>query len=84
MNFRLDVLSALVVFVVAVIAVTQMSSGGIVGLAISYALQACSEFNWLVRVTSAVETDIVSVERVAEYSNTPDEVRTVFIIRVRL
>ena len=30
--------------------------------------------NWMVRMTSEVETNIVSVERTKEYSETPTEV----------
>ena len=50
-------------------------TGGVVGLSISYALQATTELNWMVRVTSDLESNLVSVERIKEYSELPTEVR---------
>uniref|UniRef100_UPI00398E4C36 multidrug resistance-associated protein 1 n=1 Tax=Pristiophorus japonicus TaxID=55135 RepID=UPI00398E4C36 len=52
-------------------------SPGIVGLSISYALQITATLNWLVRMTSELETNIVAVERVQQYSDTPKEARWV-------
>merc|ERR1719319_1923037 len=43
-------------------------SPGMVGLSVSYALQVTQTLNWLVRMTSEVETNIVTVERLEEYS----------------
>ncbi|XP_060863100.1 multidrug resistance-associated protein 1-like isoform X2 [Metopolophium dirhodum] len=48
-------------------------SPGIVGLSVSYALQITQLLNLLVRVTSDVETNIVAVERIKEYAETPQE-----------
>ncbi|ELU09880.1 hypothetical protein CAPTEDRAFT_178694 [Capitella teleta] len=48
-------------------------TGGIVGLSISYALNITQTLNWMVRMTSELETNIVAVERVKEYSETPTE-----------
>jgi len=39
-----------------------------VGLSVSYALQVTQTLNWLVRMTSELETNIVAVERLDEYS----------------
>ena len=39
-----------------------------VGLVITYSLQITQTLNWLVRMTSDVETNIVGVERIKEYS----------------
>jgi ATP-binding cassette subfamily C (CFTR/MRP) protein 1 len=39
----------------------------------SYALQITQSLNWIVRQTVEVESNIVSVERVLEYSNLPSE-----------
>jgi ATP-binding cassette subfamily C (CFTR/MRP) protein 1 len=41
---------------------------GAAGLSISYALSACSSLSWLVRALSMVETEVVSVERMKEFS----------------
>lgn len=46
---------------------------GLVGLSVSYALSVTQTLNWLVRMTSEVETNIVAVERLKEYSETQRE-----------
>ena len=46
---------------------------GLVGMSVSYAMQVTQTLNWLVRMTSDVETNIVAVERIKEYSETPQE-----------
>lgn len=43
------------------------------GLSISYALQVTQSLNWVVRMTSELETNIVAVERTKEYAETPTE-----------
>ncbi|KAK9752490.1 ABC transporter [Popillia japonica] len=48
-------------------------SAGNVGLSVSYALQITQTLNWLVRMTSDVETNIVAVERIKEYGETEQE-----------
>ena len=63
---------------------------GLAGLSISYALSVSNwnwfyffycffkkitqALNWMVRMTSELETNIVAVERTKEYSETPTEV----------
>ena len=44
-----------------------------VGLSISYALQITQSLNYVVRMASELETNIVAVERIKEYSETPTE-----------
>jgi len=76
LGFRLEFVGACIVFAAAMFAVvgrTSGISGGLVGLSISYALQVTSSLNWMVRMTTDLETNIVSVERVKEYSETPTE-----------
>lgn len=46
---------------------------GLVGLSVTYALQITQTLNWLVRMTSDVETNIVAVERIKEYGETKQE-----------
>ncbi|XP_075035856.1 multidrug resistance-associated protein 1-like isoform X1 [Mixophyes fleayi] len=48
-------------------------SPGLVGLSVSYALQVTTYLNWLVRMSSELETNIVAVERVKEYSDLGQE-----------
>ncbi|XP_077205501.1 ATP-binding cassette sub-family C member 2 isoform X2 [Paroedura picta] len=74
---RLEFVGNLVVFFSALLAVFSKDSGsltsGIVGLSISSALNVTQTLNWLVRMTSELETNIVAVERVHEYSQVASE-----------
>ncbi|RYO99624.1 hypothetical protein DL764_006765 [Monosporascus ibericus] len=75
---RLEFFGAVIILAaagLAVISVTNHSglSGGMVGLAMSHALQITTSLNWIVRQTVEVETNIVSVERVLEYARLPSE-----------
>ncbi|KAJ8673709.1 hypothetical protein QAD02_004971 [Eretmocerus hayati] len=72
---RLEMVGNLIIFFAALFAVLDRDSmnAGLVGLSISYALQITQTLNWLVRMTSDVETNIVAVERIKEYSETPQE-----------
>ncbi|XP_025410477.1 multidrug resistance-associated protein 1 isoform X2 [Sipha flava] len=72
---RLETIGNLIIFFASVFAVLGRDtlSPGIVGLSISYSLQITQTLNWLVRMTSEVETNIVAVERIKEYGETPQE-----------
>lgn len=72
---RLEFVGNSVVLFAALFAVIERNhiTSGLVGLSISYALQITQSLNWMVRMTSDLETNIVSVERVKEYSETPVE-----------
>ncbi|XP_051905539.1 multidrug resistance-associated protein 1 isoform X2 [Hippocampus zosterae] len=72
---RLEVVCNCIVSSAALFAVIARDSlsPGIMGLAISYALQMTASLTWLVRMSSDVETNIVAVERVKEYSETEKE-----------
>uniref|UniRef100_A0A671T8L9 ATP-binding cassette, sub-family C (CFTR/MRP), member 2 n=1 Tax=Sinocyclocheilus anshuiensis TaxID=1608454 RepID=A0A671T8L9_9TELE len=72
---RLESLGNLVVFFSALFAVISRDSlnSGLVGLSISYALNVTQTLNWLVRMTSELETNIVAVERVREYVEIKNE-----------
>ncbi|KAM4591513.1 ATP-binding cassette sub-family C member 2 [Odontesthes bonariensis] len=74
---RLEFLGNLVVFFSALFAVIARDSidGGLVGLSISYALSVTQTLNWLVRTTSELETNVVAVERVSEYSELENEAK---------
>ena len=48
-------------------------TAGIVGLVITYSMQITQSLNWLVRMASDVETNIVSVERIDEYTQLTPE-----------
>ena len=49
-----------------------------VGLVITYSLNITQSLNWLVRMTSEIETNIVGVERIKEYSQLVQEAPWVF------
>ncbi|XP_063535449.1 multidrug resistance-associated protein 1 [Cydia strobilella] len=72
---RLEMIGNLIIFCAALFAVLGREDGnpGVVGLSVSYALQITQTLNWLVRMTSEVETNIVAVERIKEYAETQQE-----------
>uniref|UniRef100_A0A3P9LP00 ATP-binding cassette, sub-family C (CFTR/MRP), member 2 n=1 Tax=Oryzias latipes TaxID=8090 RepID=A0A3P9LP00_ORYLA len=72
---RLENLGNLVVFFSALFAVISKDSldSGLVGLAISYALNITRNLNVLVRLSSELESSIVAVERITEYTEIENE-----------
>ncbi|XP_071604685.1 ATP-binding cassette sub-family C member 2 [Heliangelus exortis] len=72
---RLEFVGSLVVFFSAFLAVISKGTleGGIVGLSVSSALNITQTLNWLVRTSSELETNIVAVERVHEYTKVKNE-----------
>lgn len=72
---RLEMVGNLIIFFAALFAVLSRDTvdPGTVGLSVSYALQITQTLNWLVRMTSEVETNIVAVERIKEYAETKQE-----------
>ncbi|KAI8747945.1 multidrug resistance-associated protein 1 [Biomphalaria glabrata] len=70
----IEVVSSLIVFFSAIFSlVTPGVNGAILGLSVSYALQITQALKWLVRSMSDLETNVVSVERVKEYSHVVQE-----------
>ncbi|XP_021950748.1 multidrug resistance-associated protein 1 [Folsomia candida] len=72
---RLELLGGLIILAAAIFAVTSREtiSPAIVGLSISSSLQITQMLNFLVRLMSELETNIVSVERMKELTETVQE-----------
>ncbi len=67
----LDLLGSLVVFAAALFAVYTGRAGlpaSLVGLSVSYAFQLTSSLNWSMKMFTELETNVVSLERIAEYA----------------
>ncbi|XP_039950445.1 multidrug resistance-associated protein 1 isoform X2 [Bactrocera tryoni] len=71
---RLEMVGNLIILFAALFAVLNgQSNAGLVGLSVSYSLQVTQTLNWLVRMSSDIETNIVAVERIKEYGETKQE-----------
>ncbi|EPQ19682.1 Canalicular multispecific organic anion transporter 1 [Myotis brandtii] len=72
---RLELVGNLIVFFSSLmIVIFKINlSGEVVGFVLSNALNITQTLNWLVRMTSEVETNIVAVERINEYINVENE-----------
>ncbi|XP_018568578.1 multidrug resistance-associated protein 1 isoform X9 [Anoplophora glabripennis] len=71
---RLEMIGNLIILFASLFAVLgKEQDPSLVGLSITYALQITQTLNWLVRMTSDVETNIVAVERIKEYGEAPQE-----------
>ena len=72
---RTEGIAAAVVVAAAAAALRSGSrvAPGLAGLSISYAMLVCNALSWLVRATSMVETEIVSVERMKEFAELQPE-----------
>ena len=80
LTFQFNMIGVVCVGAVAALAVLEHHFGttnpGLVGLAITYAIQITPSLSWLLTVMTETEKQMVHVERVHEYiSNTPKEVR---------
>lgn len=82
LSVRLETIGNLVVLSIslwAVIGIDHVTPGS-VGLTLSYALQITHTLSSLMQMSSEIETNIVSVERIREYSQAP-QVVLVFLVK---
>lgn len=68
LGVRLEILGSFIVLFASLFALLADIGASTVGLSVSYALQISSTLNMLVRMTAEVETNIVAIERIDEYS----------------
>ncbi|XP_076273672.1 multidrug resistance-associated protein 1-like [Rhynchophorus ferrugineus] len=74
LSVRLETIGNFIILASAIFAVISKDiNPALVGLSVSYALQITSTLNMLLRNVSEVETNIVSVERLKEYSEAKQE-----------
>ncbi|XP_070326118.1 ATP-binding cassette sub-family C member 2 isoform X1 [Odocoileus virginianus] len=72
---RLELIGNLIVVLASLMMVIYRKNltGDTVGFVLSNALNITQTLNWLVRMTSEIETNIVAVERITEYINVENE-----------
>lgn len=72
---RLETIGTVIVVMASLLTVVSAGSisAALAGLSVSYALSITQGLNWVVRMAGQVETQIVSVERIAEYTESPVE-----------
>jgi ABC-type multidrug transport system fused ATPase/permease subunit len=75
LGVQLQSVGAIIIFAASIFAVIAKDtiSPSIVALSLTYALQVSHSLRVLVRFTSEVETNIVAVERIDEYSTVTQE-----------
>ena len=80
---RLETIGNSITFVVAVLGVWQRGStyAALVGLTLSYAIDMTGLLSWLIRVISVVESTMVSVERISEFTELETEESTGAIVK---
>jgi ATP-binding cassette subfamily C (CFTR/MRP) protein 1 len=73
LSIRLSFFAHLMTCCVATFSVINEVSAGEAGLTISYSLSMTGALIWMIRMNSDLETNIVSVERILEYTNNEQE-----------
>lgn len=79
LSLRLEFIGNCLILFAALFAVISREkiSGGLVGLSVTYAVQITQKLAWMIRMSSQLETNLVSVERVKEYSDAQTEAERV-------
>ncbi|OMJ08510.1 Metal resistance protein YCF1 [Smittium culicis] len=80
-SLRLDFISSFMIFFIALVSILLLTqfegygfvNAGSIGSALTFAFSITQSLSWCIRMYCKVETDIVSLERINEYSNLPSE-----------
>nr|AHK05642.1 ATP-binding cassette transporter sub-family C member 1 isoform X4 [Tigriopus japonicus] len=75
LSIRLEMLGNVVILFASLFAVLgkDVMNPGVVGLSLSYAMQITGSLNFLIRLVSQIENNMVSVERIQEYEMDVDQ-----------
>ncbi|XP_025100022.1 LOW QUALITY PROTEIN: multidrug resistance-associated protein 1-like [Pomacea canaliculata] len=74
MTMNLDIITNLIIFGAAICSIaTPGIGGGTLGFSVTYAMQMSEYISWMVRMITDLVTNMVSVERVREYSQLESE-----------
>jgi len=75
---RLETIGNSLTLVVACVAVYSRDSldAALIGLAVTYAIDITGVLSWVIRIVSELESQMVSVERIDEYTRLPSEEET--------
>eukprot|EP01041_Mallomonas_annulata_P004968 gene4968-9939_t len=75
LGIRLDVIVSMVVSAMALLAagLRHQMDPGLIGITMVYVLSVASEFEWIVRQSAQVETQMTSIERLCTYADLPSE-----------
>ncbi|KAG0285920.1 hypothetical protein BGZ96_009897 [Linnemannia gamsii] len=78
LKVRLEVLGAVIVFDAALLAVlnrgsTSVGAASLAGLSLTYAMNITGDITYLVRSWAEMSNQLISVERIEEYANWPQE-----------
>ncbi|CAL8141283.1 unnamed protein product [Orchesella dallaii] len=75
LSVRLGFVGSAMIFIPALFTVLwrNSTSSSLVGLSITYALQFTDVLSWLIKITSYLQYNFVSVERISEYSSIEQE-----------
>ncbi|XP_060528661.1 multidrug resistance-associated protein 1-like [Cylas formicarius] len=74
LGIRLEMIGNLIILFAALFAVLGNNlMPALVGLSVSYSMQVTNSLNFLIRAVSEVETNVVCIERIKEYTEYPQE-----------
>ncbi|KAF9269001.1 multidrug resistance-associated ABC transporter [Marasmius fiardii PR-910] len=77
LSLRLEFVGGFIIFIVVSLSLVQLITtgvdAGLVGFVLSYAINATSSLNWVVRSASEVEQNMVAVERIMHQIEVPSE-----------